>query len=205
MIADSLIRLPVVALAYKQVEEGRLSLEDSFEVSKEDVQGKAAGGLQYQPGEEISLNRLLFLSLNQSDSTAFAVLRRVLGDSAIQEEINKVGMSSTSLADNTTCANDIDLFFQKLYMGEIIKKYKDDYIFELIKSLPETRIAGIPEGVKAAFKVGGDTEAVFNAGIVFVPKKPFILTILSRGTDRQSADQMISKLTEKIYWFIVSD
>jgi len=206
VVADSLIKLPVVALAYKQVEEGKLSLEDSFEVLKGDIQSETAGSLQYQSGEEISLSRLLFLSLNQSDNTAFTVLRRVLGDSAIQEDINRIGMSSTSLADNTTSANDIDLFFQKLYKGEIIKKYKDDYIIELIEVLPGARIsASVPEGVKVAHKVGSDTEAVFDAGIVFVPEKPFVLTILSRGADRQSADQTISQLTEKIYWFIVSD
>jgi CRISPR/Cas system-associated protein Cas7 (RAMP superfamily) len=43
-----------------------------------------------------------------------------------------------------------------------------------------------------------------DAGIVFVPEKPFVLTILCKGGD-QYVDETIAELTEKIYWFVVSD
>ncbi len=206
MAAASLIKLPVVASLYHQVEAGNISLSDEYQIEEEDVRG-GAGSLQYQPaGTMISLQDLAFYCLNQSDNTAFTMLRRILGDDLVQKEIDKLGMESTVLADNTTSAKDIDLFFQKLYRGQITKNYKDDFIKGLTKTAFETRIpAGIPEGVSVAHKVGTDTKVVSDAGIVIVPKKSFILTILSEGVSSQEADQIIVDLTRDIYWFIVSD
>lgn len=204
MPAASLIKLPVVALAYKQVENGQLSLEDKFEIKDKDIRG-GAGSLQYRRGDKASLGELLFLSLNQSDNTAFTILRRILTDEKIQTEIERLGMESTVLVDYLTSARDIDLFFRKLYQGEIVKTYKDDFINGLTNTLFETRIpAGVPEGVEVAHKVGSEAGVSSDAGIVFVPQRPFVLTILSDGSDA-TADQTIAKLTEEIYWFFVSD
>lgn len=206
MPAASLIKLPVVASLYRQIEDGSLSLTDEYEIEKEDVRG-GAGSLQYQPvGTKVSLGDLAFYCLNQSDNTAFTMARRILGDDLIQKEISDLGMESTVLVNFVTSAKDIDLFFQKLYRGQITKTHQDDFIKGLTKTAFETRIpAGIPEGVSVAHKVGTEAMVTADAGIVFVPQKPFVLTILSEGVSFQQADQIIADLTKDIYWFMVSD
>jgi beta-lactamase class A len=202
MALGSLIKLPAVALAYRLAEEGKLSLEDNYETVKKDVGDKNDSIFQE---EEISLERLLFLSLNQPDNIAFNALKKILKDDLIQKEIDKIGMNSTVVVDNITSAEDIDLFFQKLYKGEITKAYKDDFINSLVQTDFETRIpAGVPKGVRVAHKTSSEMGVYSDAGIVFVPEKPFVLTILCKGGD-QYVDETIAELTEKIYWFVVSD
>ncbi len=206
MPAASLTKLLVVATLYRQIENSSLSLKDEFKIEKDDIYG-GAGSLQYQPiGTKVSLEELAFFCLNQSDNTAFAMLRKILGDDLIQKEINSLGMESTVLVDFVTSAKDIDLFFQKLYRGEVTKTYKDDFIKGLTKTIFETRIpAGVPQGVSVAHKVGTQMGVAADAGIIFVPQKPFILTVLSKDVDSQQADQVVADLTKDIYWFMVSD
>ena len=85
-LAASLIKLPVVAAFYSQVEQGNLNLEETY-ILKEEDKVAGAGSLQYrQAGTELTLGQLASLALSQSDNTAFKILRQKIGD----QEINRL-------------------------------------------------------------------------------------------------------------------
>ncbi|MCD6225657.1 serine hydrolase [bacterium] len=207
-LAASLIKLPVVATLYSLVEERKYRLDEKVVLKKEDITG-GAGSLASQPiGTKISLQKLAFLSLNQSDNTAFTILCRVLGRETIEEKIRQWGMTHTSLADNMTTAADMALFFRRLYRGEIItkKEHQAQFWEALTKTAFENRIPkGVPEGIKVSHKVGTEQGVVNDAGVIFVPGQPILLVFLSRHTSLPAGEALIRGMTEKIYWFLVTD
>ena len=121
-VAASLIKLPVVAAFYRQVERGKLSLEETY-VLKEKDKVAGAGSLQYRPaGTELTLGQLASLALSQSDNTAFKILRRKIGEQEINRLMTQWGMTKTDLEENLTSAADVALFFRRLYQGEIVNQ-----------------------------------------------------------------------------------
>ncbi|MFH1561684.1 MAG: serine hydrolase [Patescibacteria group bacterium] len=207
MPATSLIKLPVVAAFYRQVEMGKLELED-IHVLKSSEMIAGSGSLQNQaPGTKVSLGELARLALSQSDNTAFAILRDLVGKQEIDDYLSVWGMEETSLEDNLTSAKDVAVFFQSLYQNKILsEEFSQKMLEDMTKTIYEDRIpAGVPEGIRVAHKVGSEVGVVSDAGIVYVPGKPFILVILSQDTKEATAKEAFPELANQIYWLLTNN
>lgn len=184
MPAASLIKLPVVAAFYHQVEEGEYSLDD-------EINGSTMG----QSAE---------IALSESDNGAWQDLQNEIGEAKINSLMIDWGMTKTSLEDNTTTAEDIGLFFTKLYNGEILsEEYSEKMLTDVTDTIYETEIpAGVPEGIRVAHKVGYLDKVVSDAGIVYFPDNPYVLVIMSNETNPTTAKQKFPEIVENLYWII---
>lgn len=199
MQAASLIKLPVFATLYKEVEEGKLKLEDIYTLKSSDIR-EGSGSLQYKKsGTKISYKEMAELMGKLSDNTAFNVFRNILSDEKIQNEAIDIGMSSTSLLENETSAYDISLFFKKLYLGNIVNtKYKDEILTYLTDTAYEEYISkGIPDMI-VSHKYGREENVINDAGIVF-SQNPFVITILSEGIIYSEADLFIPEFSKFVF------
>jgi len=198
--AASLIKLPVILTLYQKAEKGEIELETKY-VLKEADKRTGAGIIQYKPaGTVYTYRKLAELMGQQSDNTAFNVIRSLLGDEEIQKTIDNLGMNKTSLEKNETSAADIGLFFRKFYSQSLLtRNHRDEILDYLTKTAFEDRIpAGVPEDVKVAHKIGTETGSFSDAGIVF-GQKPFILVILSKNALEKEALKTLPEIT-KIVW-----
>jgi len=198
--AASLIKLPVILTLYQEAEAGKIDLESEYVLrAKDKLTG--AGVIQYKPvGTVYTYRKLAELMCQQSDNTAFNVVRQLLGDEKIQATINNLGMTKTSLAENETSPADIGLFFRKFYSGSVLSRnHRDEIVDYLTKTAFEDRIpAGVPEGTKVAHKIGNETGSFSDAGIVF-GSPPFVLVILSKDALEKEALEALPEIT-KIVW-----
>jgi len=197
--AASLIKLPVFATLYKEVEFKNINLDDIYSLKNSDIRG-GSGSLQYKKtGTEISYRKMAELMGKESDNTSFNIFKNLLGDQKIEKTINDIGMVSTSLSENETSAYDISLFFQKLFNDQLVnKKHKDEILGYLTNTFYEEFIPkGIPE-VKVAHKFGREVNVINDAGIVF-SSKPFVLTILSEGIIYKEADIFIPEFSKFVF------
>lgn len=178
--AASLIKLPVMLAVYQEGERGNLKLDDYRE--KVEVMGQ------------------------RSDNAAFNQMVKLLGQEKIQEIINNLGMTKTSLAENETTPMEIGLFFQKLYEEELVTNDHRVEIFSfLTDSIYEDRIpAGLPENVLVVHKIGTELGSFSDAGIVF-SEKPFILVIISKDARETEASEVLPKIAAAIWEFENND
>ena len=198
--AASLIKLPVILTFYQEAEAGKIDLESEYVLKAKDKL-TGAGVIQYKPvGTVYTYRKLAELMCQQSDNTAFNIVRQLLGDEKIQATINNLRMTKTSLAENETSPADIGLFFRKFYSGSVLSRnHRDEIVDYLTKTAFEDRIpAGVPEGTKVAHKIGNETGSFSDAGIVF-GKEPFILVILSKDALEKEALKALPEIT-KIVW-----
>lgn len=200
--AASLIKLPVTLALYQKAEKGEIELETKY-VLKEADKRTGAGIIQYKPaGTVYTYRKLAELMGQQSDNTAFQVIRSLLGDEEIQKTIDNLGMSKTSLSKNETSPMDIGLFFRKFYSQSLLtRNHRDEILDYLTKTAFEDRIpAGVPEEVRVAHKIGNETGSFSDAGIVF-GKEPFILVILSREALEKEALKVLPEITKAVWEF----
>jgi len=198
--AASLIKLPVMAAAFRESEKGSLNLETIYTLKDSDkIAG--SGSLYYKPaGTKLSYRDLLMLMGKQSDNTAFGIMRKVVGDTKVNEVIKTIGMNSTSLEDNSTSPNDIGIFFKKLWEGKITSKDSADEILGFITetSFENWIVAGIPADVRVAHKYGRELHVVNDAGIIYADN-PFVLVILTKGVVEKEADSIFPSLAGLVY------
>jgi len=172
--AASLIKLPVMELAFKKIEKGELDKE--------------------------SVLSLIELMGKKSDNNSFNKLVSMIGEDEIEREILNLGMAKTSLSENTTTAEDIGIFFQKLYKNELIGEENKNLFFDYLTdtNFEDWLRKGIPEDIKVSHKYARETHSVSDAGVVF-HFKPFVLVIMTDGVVETEADQVFPFLSKMLY------
>lgn len=198
--AASLIKLPVMLTMYMEDAKGNIDLEEKYSLKSSDKVG-GAGSLQYKnEGYEITYRELIELMGQESDNTAFRIVRNLLGDQKVQETIDEIGMTRSGLVDNETTPKDIGLFFEKLWKGNLISnENRDELLGFLTDTIYEAWLAdGIPADIQIAHKFGRETNVVNDAGIVF-SENPFIVVIMSKGVVEREADEIFPELARIVY------
>ena len=196
--AASLIKLPIVYTLYQQAQEGKINLEEKYTLREEDKVGGAGSLYQDAAGAVYSYRELARLCGKQSDNTAAAILEKVLGAEAIEATIRRLGMANTSFSRRQTTPEDIALFWQKLWEGDLKEEYREEILSSLTETIFEEQIpAALPAKVRVAHKVGIDEGILHDAGIIF-NDPPFVLVLMSKNNNREEAQEAFILLTKAL-------
>ncbi|RAP33063.1 hypothetical protein DID77_03655 [Candidatus Marinamargulisbacteria bacterium SCGC AG-439-L15] len=207
----SVIKVPILIEAYRQLEMGRLKKGQLFEMKKEHLQ-KGAGRLKYHAlGTRYTIHDLLYHMIVNSDNTATKMLIAILGQSRINEGIKRLGLRDTYLhtdnlltgqPKNKASAYDMALLLHKLYRGEVISKGASDEIVRLLSKqkyrwgIPQQ----LPKKLRVANKTGSLRWVSHDVGIVFFPDAPYILSIfVSDIKTTLQARKQVAKLSQIVY------
>jgi len=196
----SLIKLPLMAAMYLESESGRLDLSDKY-ILKDADKVAGAGSLRTRPqGYEITYENLVMLMGKESDNTAFAVTRKIISDSKINDMALKIGMIQTRVQENKTTPKDVGTFFQELWHGNVVGESSREKIFNY---LSQTRFEnwitkGIPSEIRVIHKYGREVHVINDAGIIQA-ENPYVLVILSKGVKDSEADKFIPEFSEFVY------
>ena len=204
--AASLIKLPVMLTLYTHAENGDFDLDTIYSLKEEDKLG-GAGSLRTKPaGTKYSYRELARYMGKESDNTAFNIIKKQLGPSAINKFIEGVGMKNTSLEENVTTPQDIGILLHKLYRGELVSPKSRDEILSFLTNtnFEDWLVNGVPEGVPVAHKFGRETHVINDAGIVFAPS-PYVVVLMSDGIIESEADEALVKLSRFIYESLSQD
>lgn len=196
----SLMKLPVMIRFYQEVEKGNLDPETKY-ILKEADKVFGAGILQGKlSGSTYTYRQLVQYMGQNSDNTAFKVIRQILGDDKIQATIDGLKMGKTSLKDFTTTPRDIGQLFRQLYQGKIINDvHRDEMLGFLTKTAFEDWLPkGIPGNIRVAHKIGKDLGTFSDGGIVFA-KKPFVLVMMSKDASEIEANEVLPKISGLVW------
>jgi len=207
MQAASLIKLPAMALMFREAEAGRLSLSTRYSLKAEHKVG-GSGSLFGKPvGTELTYRELVEYMGQQSDNTAFAASRSILGDAKIEEFIKELGMRDTSLKNNETSPYDMGIFFKKLWEEQIVSSASRDEILQYLTNtiyeewMPDS--IGDPS-ISIAHKYGREIHVINDAGIVFA-NNPFILVVMTDGIVESEATLIFPEIVRMTYQTMTSN
>lgn len=201
-IAASTSKLPVNVYLFKNIEAGKVSLDDKLVYKQEDFEAGTGIIQQSAFGTEYTVRETSKLSIRKSDNCGVNMLIRLDGIENVRQYM--MGLGGKVLYDkrHRSCPYDMALIAQDLY-----KLYlnNEDVYGELINNLENTdwhdRIdAKLPESVKVAHKIGNQTRTANDVGIVFA-SHPYILSIMSEDVDPGAAYGYIAELSRQIYDF----
>ena len=208
--AASVIKLPVMAEAFRQREAGLLSFDEKVTIRREDKM-PSCGALTYmRDGLTVTLGDLVTLMVILSDNTAANLLIRRLGIESINATAAALGCGEGTMLRrplfrpdlsalgirNTVSARDMGLFLGRLLEGTNVSAEASE---EMLGILKNQRLNGKmpfylkPRGILCAHKTGEDDAVTHDVGIIYAAT-PRIFCFLSEGTDVPMAERALQDL-----------
>lgn len=214
----SLQKVPLMVAYYKIAETAPAILNDKLPNT---MQGDANTAQAVKPaktieyGQEASVLDLLKLMIGYSDNNATNVLFNHLDQDSLKEVFSDLNLAfnDPSAHTNSISPKQYSLFFRVLYNASYLSwAYSEQALSLLTQSdFKDGLAAGVPQGVEVAHKFGesynqaeiknGITplEQFHDCGVVYYPRHPYILCVMTRGEGLQPLEKVIQDISRLVY------
>ena len=226
--AASTMKTPVMIEFYKQLHQGKLSLEDTLQIKNEFK--SIVDGTMYKLsefddsdkntynklGQYYSINNLIYEMITISSNFATNILIDYIGANNVTKSMKEIGALNINVLrgvedikafelglNNTTSAKDLLIIYEKLAKGKIINNESSAIMIDILKDQKYDDIIPkyLPKDIEIANKTGMITGVHHDSGIVFLKGgKKYVIIILSKNmSDMESGTEMMAKISELIY------
>lgn len=229
--AASTMKTPVLIEAYKQVEAGGMSINDSilvhntftsiadgteFSVERDRDSGKE---MHDKIGQMMPIREILYdMTINSGNLSTNIIIDR-LGAENVNQTMRKLGAANIEVLrgvedmkafeaglSNRTSAKDLAVIFEHLAIGTAVSEEASNDMIDILLDQRFTEMipAHLPEDVRVAHKTGWITGVVHDSGIVFLPDgRKYVLVILSKDlTENEIGTQAGARISKIVYdWF----
>lgn len=207
-IPASMRKVPLMIALLKQADNEKDLLERlvTFDLSNDynlNQNIKPSQALVF--GKKYSIEELIYRMIVYSDNNAFTFLTKIVDPA----QLNKVYVSIRT--QNPRVVKDDDFlsiqtyesFFRILYNASYLSRNASNWALDVL-SKSEFRtglVAGVPHEVKVSHKFGEKSDAsegtvqLHDCGIVYYPKHPYLLCVMSKGPNFQLLDDVISEIS----------
>ena len=226
--AASTMKTPVMIEFYKQLHQGKLSLEDTLQIKNEFksiVDGTIYKLSEFDDsdkntynklGQYYSINNLIYEMITISSNFATNILIEYIGANNVTKSMKEIGALNIDILrgvedikafelglNNTTSAKDLLIIYEKLAKGKIINNKSSAIMIEILKDQKYDDIIPkyLPKNIEIANKTGMITGVHHDSGIVFLKDgKKYVIVLLSKNMlDMESGTEMMAKISELIY------
>lgn len=212
----SLVKLPVLFGYYKLAEKNPALLAQEIEVTEEypyeDIQNVLPGE-QLEVGQSYPVTDLLRRMIVYSDNYADKLLRERMSEDEFFGIFDAIGVDLHSInfeaIEDIVTVQEYSLFFRILFNASYLT---DEYSETALKLLAESQYenglkAGVDPSTRVAHKFGErryrETSELqlHDCGVIYAPTGPYVLCVMTRGSDFDIMEQTIQKISRKVFVF----
>jgi beta-lactamase class A len=206
----SLLKLPVMIAYFKQSEVDSSILKKTYTYTDLEDRNRQEHVKPRDPiikGETYTVEDLITKMIAFSDNNAMALLVENLPLSTQDKVYNDLGITIPGLrgSDDYMSVSDYASFFRILFNASYLSKDNSQKALSLLTKVDfsDGLRAGVPKGVEIANKFGeretGTTDQLHDCGIVYFNDHPYLLCIMSRGTDFNKLASSIKDISHLVY------
>lgn len=214
----SLLKLPLAMSYYLAESRERGVLDQQVEFTKlagqYAVEGNFGSDAPLAPGT-YTIRELITYMLKESSNDAAEVLVSAAAatDTSIEKTYEDLGIKAPAVTEDYSIdVKTFGAFFRVLFNASYIGRTGSEEILATLSgsSFRDGLVAGVPTGVVVAHKFGTRVEPgvpggrqLHDCGIVYVPKTPYILCVMSRGNSSQGLSHFIASVSRIVYEGVV--
>lgn len=208
----SLLKVPIMMYVFKQAEEDPQLLSKSVVYDGSDLERTQdiTPGKSVVKGVSYTVMELVEYMIKYSDNKATAMIIKTVDPGKLEDLLGLVGITLPS-ADRTesdfVSLKHYAAFFRLLFNASY---NTDEHSEQALKLLTQTQFdnglrAGVPQGIEVAHKFGEAVHTVtgekqlHDCGVVYYPKKPYLLCVSTKGTDFERMEKMIADISRVSY------
>jgi len=209
----SLLKVPTVIGLYKQAEQDTSLLNkkviykgnENFN-DKETIKPTK----ELQPGHSYSLKELAYRALVYSDNNASRLVQESINKRALALVYRDLGVAApySFAPGDFLSVKSYASFFRILFNASYLNKESSGQILRIM-SESEFRdgiVAGVPQNIPVAHKFGervpgtdSGIKQLHDCGIIYYPDSPYLLCIMTRGSDFRTLDDIIRDISAIVY------
>lgn len=207
----SLLKVPLAMSVYQKAEKDPAFLLTKVSLPKEYAFNQNE---HFQPEEKIqpltqySVEDLVKYMLQYSDNAAVYLLGNLFNIQELQDAYIRLGMQAPRAAEEgyTMTIKTFASFFRVLYNGTYLTQSDSEHVLSLLSQSSFTKglVAGVPSGVVVAHKFGETSQSdgivrLNDCGIVYKPNQPYLICVMTEGTNHDTLANVISSISKKVY------
>jgi beta-lactamase class A len=230
--AASTMKTPVMVEVFKQMRQGRLSIEDSVVVRNEfksivdgssyqlDVKDDSDDMMYGKLGSKVTVRELLTKMITVSSNLATNLLMELVDATKVTASMRALGACTIEVLrgvedgkafekglNNRTSALDLLVVLKAIARGEAVDSAASKEMLHMLlqQHFSDLIPALLPSDVRVAHKTGSITGVEHDSGIVFLPDgRSYVLVILSKDLKEVAAGKKaIAKISRRIYDFMI--
>lgn len=211
----SLAKLPVALIIERKIEEGELNENQKLTYTYEMAMMKTGQNITALPteleiGKSYSLKELLVYMLKDSDNVAKDLLSTLVDKESLNSLYELVHFDLPFYGKEIS-PNQYTFFFKVLYNSTYLSRVHSEFILSTLASSTYRKalVYSLPESVKVSHKYGlynltklnpsNPELELHDCGIVYHSSNPYILCIMTRGSDEVSLDSFIAEVSKYVY------
>ncbi len=160
-----------------------------------------------KPGQTYTVDELLRAMIARSDNDALHTLLAALSETDYVRIYEDLGLRIPNVrdVDDPVTVREYATFFRMLYNASYLTKDMSQKALEYLAA-SEFDLgleAGVPKGVTVAHKFGesgrGAERQLHDCGIIYHPTKPYLLCVMTRGTDMKVLAEALAATSALVY------
>jgi beta-lactamase class A len=208
----SLMKVPVMIAWLKRAERdpGVLQTRLLFEEYRFPARPQTIAPTRtLESGRLYTIDELLHAMIAWSDNRAMWLLYNGLRPEELGDVLDSMDVSNDQVGgENQVTVHGYSGFFRILYNAAYLNREMSEKALELLtlEDFPQGIAAGVPRGVTVAGKFGeaasntpGEEFQLHEFGIVYHPRGPYILGVMTVGSDPTSQAKVISGISALVY------
>ncbi|HUS15829.1 MAG TPA: serine hydrolase [Chloroflexia bacterium] len=186
VVTASLYKIFVLDELMRQRAQGKIRLEDTTTITNENAAYDATiGELHWVIGTRVTIADLINRMITVSDNTAAITLARMVGVEQVNKSLARLGLTDSALnfsgGDNMTTAADFNRLLEWIATGQTVNRDASRYMIDVMlrQELNDQLPGGLPDGTPIAHKTGTLEDLQHDAGVVYGPSGPYVITVMS--------------------------
>jgi beta-lactamase class A len=210
----SSIKIPILLELFRQAQAGTLKLDERVDLKKSMMAQGSGVLLRFGDGSAISLRDLAVLMIVLSDNSATNILIDRVGLQNVNENLRRLGLTQTRLQrimldidaqrasrENLSTPREMVMLLEMLDGGKTLDPKNTQAALEILKYPKNTALRrSLPASVTLASKPGGISGVACESGIVYLPGKPYAISVMTTyDKDSDAADNAITEVSRRVY------
>lgn len=205
----SLMKLPLMISYLKEAEENPLLVEKTYTFTKEDDNYEKQNIKPTETmviGQNYTVRDLINRMIMYSDNSALRILLKNSGAFGMRVFTDLgVVLPEGNEDEDFMSVRTYSRFFRILYNGSYLNFANSDVALRILSlsQYDDGIVSGVPENIVVAHKFGerevSGAIQLHDCGIVYYPKEPYIVCIMTKGSDINRLSSAISELSKVTY------
>lgn len=211
----SLLKLPVMLAYYKKSEKSPELLQKKVRYEAKDplLHQNITPTNSIEKGKDYTIDDLIERMMIYSDNGALTLLEDNIEPALIDRITLDLGVETATEAtpEDFMSVKGYSGLFRILYNASYLEKNLSEKALEILSRTEFTKgiVSGVPKSIKVSHKFGerelsDQVKQLHDCGIVYHPKKPYLVCIMTRGDDFSKLSSTIGDISKMIYTSVSS-
>lgn len=210
----SLLKLPLF-MSYLNTNKGKeiLNQKIAFRGNANVLEQTASMSTILKENNDYTVKELLNNMITDSDNVSYLLLFQALDKLAnekgfLEQTMIELGLVSPRRpTEDTISVKSYASLFRQLFNASYLTPEMSEYALGVLtkSSYKKGLTSGIPSNIKIAHKYGersgtsSEAKQLHDCGVVYYPKNPYLLCIMTQGTDFLEMESVIQEISRKVY------